>query len=56
MPVVIVRTVRGDLGAFVAAMNMTDARAGDPDKFVLEKTNGGMIVTSLYVKDLGVIF
>ena len=56
MPIVIVRSVRGDLGAFVVPMSMTDAREGEPDKLVLEKTNGGMVVTSLYVKDMGVIF
>ncbi len=37
-------------------VTMTDAREGEPDKLVLEKTNGGMVVTSLYVKDMRVIF
>jgi|SRR5580658_4735916 hypothetical protein len=56
MPIVIVRSVGGDLGVFVVPVSMTDAREGDPDKLVLEKTNGGMVVTSLFVKDMGVIF
>jgi hypothetical protein len=56
MPIVIVRSVRGDLGAFVVPVTMTDARKAEPDKLVLEKTNGGMVVSSLYVKDMRVIF
>jgi hypothetical protein len=56
MPIVIVRSVRGDLGAFVVPVTISDAREGEPDKLVLEKTNGGMVVTSLYVKDMRVIF
>ena len=55
MPIVIVRSARGDLGAFVAPMSITDARQGEPGKLVLEKTGAGMAVTSLYVKDMGVI-
>ena len=55
MPIVIVRSARGDLGAFVAPMRITDARQAEPDKLVLEKTGTGMAVTSLHVKDMGVI-
>jgi hypothetical protein len=54
LPIVIVRSARGDLGAFVAPMSITDARQGEPDKLLLEKTDTGMAVTSLYVKDMGV--
>lgn len=54
LPIVIVRSARGGLGAFVAAMSITDARQGEPDKLLLEKTDTGMAVTSLYVKDMGV--
>jgi hypothetical protein len=55
MPTVIVRSVKGDVGAFVFPTSVTEARHGEPDKLVLEKTNGGMAVTSLYVKDKGVV-
>jgi hypothetical protein len=47
MPIVIVRSVRGDGGVFVAPLIMTDDREAEPDTLVLEKTNGGMLVTSL---------
>ena len=55
MPIVIVRSVKGDVGAFVFPTSVTEARPGEPDKLVMEKTNGGMAVTSLYVKDKGVV-
>ena len=55
MPIVIVRSVRGDIGAFVFPTSISDAHRGDMDKLVLEKTNVGMVVTSLYVKDKGVV-
>jgi hypothetical protein len=55
MPIVIVRSVKGDIGAFVFPTSISDARGADMDKLVLEKTNGGMAVTSLYLKDKGVV-
>jgi hypothetical protein len=55
MPVVIVRSVSGNLGAFVVPMSMTETRGGAPDKLVLEKVNGEMVITSLYVRDRGVV-
>ncbi|MGA7917849.1 MAG: hypothetical protein WCA00_21615 [Candidatus Acidiferrales bacterium] len=55
MPIVIVRSARGNLGAFVFPTSVSENPGGEADKLVLEKTNGGMVVTSLYVKDRGVI-
>ncbi|MFY9802439.1 MAG: hypothetical protein WA211_14085 [Candidatus Acidiferrales bacterium] len=55
LPIVIVRSARGTLGAFVVPISMTESREGQPDRLVLEQTNGGMVITSLYVKDRGVI-
>jgi hypothetical protein len=55
MPIVTVRSVKGDVGAFVFPTSVTEARRGEPDKLVLEKTNGGMAVTSLCVRDKGVV-
>lgn len=55
MPMVIVRSVKGDIGAFVFPTSISDAHKGEMDKLVLEKSNGGMVVTSLYVKDRGVV-
>ncbi|MFZ0519612.1 MAG: hypothetical protein WAL95_01230 [Candidatus Acidiferrales bacterium] len=55
MPMVIVRSAKGDIGAFIFPTSISDARKGEMDNLVLEKTNDGMVVTSLYVKDKGVV-
>jgi hypothetical protein len=55
LPIVIVRSVGGHVGAFVVPMSMSEASEGESDKLVLKKTNGGMVITSLYVKDRGVV-
>lgn len=55
MPIVIVRSVKGDIGAFVFPTSISEVRHGGPDRLVLQKTNGGMVVTSLYVEDKGVV-
>lgn len=55
MPIVIVRSVKGDVGAFVFPTSVSEARPGEPDELVLEKTSGGMAVTSLHLKDRGLV-
>jgi hypothetical protein len=51
MPVLMVRSVYGSVGAFIAPVTVTATRAEEPNKIVMEKTSAGLVITSLYLRD-----
>lgn len=53
MPVVMIRSANGNVGAFIAPATVTAAKAEEPNKIVMEKTTAGMVITSLYLKERG---
>lgn len=55
MPVMMIRSAYGNVGAFIAPVTVTESNAEEPNKIVMQKTEAGMVITSLYLKDRGLI-